>query len=71
MSVTVPAAIPVTTPVPLIVAVPGALLAHVPPAEASVNDVVRPTHTVSVPVMDAGSGFTVTIPVVIQPVGSV
>ena len=36
-------------------------LLHVPPAVASLNVVVLPTHTVAVPVIIAGTGFTVTI----------
>ena len=42
---TVPAATPVTTPPVVIVAVPVAALAHVPPAEVSESVKVLPTHT--------------------------
>ena len=59
--IAVPAVPPVTTPAPLIEAVPGALLLHVPPAVASVNAVVRPEHTARVPVMAVGKAFTVTV----------
>ena len=52
---------PVTTPVPLTDAVTGALLLHVPPAVASVNEVVRPEQTDNVPVIVNGNGFTVTV----------
>ncbi len=46
------------------------LLVQLPPPEPSDKDVVPPTHTDSVPVIDAGSGFTVTVMVLKQPVGS-
>ena len=65
--VSAPAVTPVTTPVPNPI-VPLPLLAVQVPPPASVNAVVKPTHTVRVPVMDAGSGFTVTTAVIIQPV---
>ena len=58
---------PVTKPEPLTVAIPGALVPHVPPP-ASVNAVVRPTQTNVVPVIAEGNGFTVTTAVVRQPV---
>lgn len=67
--VAVPGATPVTTPVvKSTVAVPVALLTQVPPADASASVVVRPTHTVVVPVISAGSGLTVTTSVLKQPV---
>ena len=37
------------------------VLAHVPPAVASVRLVVKPAHTVAVPVTDAGIGLIVTV----------
>ena len=46
-------------------------LVHVPPLVASLMLVVKPAHTVAVPVMDEGSGLTVTTTVEIQPVVSV
>jgi hypothetical protein len=59
---------PVTTPVVKpTVAIPVALLLHVPPP-ASLNVVVNPEHTVSVPSIAVGNGFTVTTAVMIQPV---
>jgi hypothetical protein len=67
----VPASIPDTTPPASIVATVVILLAHVPPAVASVSVVVRPWQTLSVPVMIEGSEFTVTIAVEMQPVPSV
>jgi hypothetical protein len=39
----------------------GELLLHTPPATASLNVVVSPTHTESTPVIAAGAGFTVTV----------
>lgn len=63
-----PVAIPVVAPIGAIVT---SLLLHVPVPVALVNVVVRPTHTVFVPLIAAGSGLTVTIIVLIQPVGSV
>ena len=59
---------PVTTPVvnPT-VAMPVALLLHVPPP-ASLSVVVKPEHTVSVPSIAVGNGLTVTTAVMIQPV---
>ena len=57
--VAVPADTPVTTPVALTVAVP--VLVHVPLPVASVRLVVDPAQTLSVPVMTAGCGFTVTV----------
>ena len=63
---------PVTRPlVELIVAVPVALLTHVPPAGISLNDVVKPAHTVSEPVMVPGNELTVTEAFIKPPVGSI
>jgi hypothetical protein len=57
----VPAAMPVTSPVvELIVALAGELLAHVPPAVASVSVTVAPAHTVNVPAIAAGAALTLT-----------
>lgn len=52
MIVTVPADTPVTTPdeEPTVAVEPLALV-HVPPVEASLSVVVRPTHAFKVPVM--------------------
>ena len=44
------------------------ILLHVPPPVASDNVVVPPTHTLVVPVIVAGNGFTVTTALVAQPV---
>ena len=70
VSAAAPVAVPVTTP-PDTEATPDALLLHVPNGLASLKLVERPWHTVSVPVIGEGNGFTVTIAVAIQPVGMV
>jgi len=67
----VPPETPVTTPPALIVATAGVALLHVPPAVASDNVVVKPMHTLVVPVITAGNGLTVTVAVRKQPVGKV
>ena len=68
----VPALMPVTTPVVIsIEPADGILLLHVPGVVASLSVVVRPVQTVSVPVMEAGNGLTVTIAVMIQLVSNV
>ena len=62
--VVVPVATPITTPPVLTVAVPVALLDHVPPNTESLSEVVAETQTVVVPVMaagTAGNGLTVTV----------
>lgn len=67
--------VPITTPVTIpverpTVATPGALLVQVPPP--GLNTVtVAPAQTAIGPVMAVGSGFTVTVMVVVQPVPSV
>jgi len=67
--VTTPEVTPVTVPdVAPIVATPVLLLVHVPPEVASVNVVVRPTHTFVVPPIAAGFGLTVKLVTAIQPV---
>jgi hypothetical protein len=43
---------------------------QVPPPDASLNDVVKPTHTLAVPAIAPGNGLTVTTDVILQPVGS-
>jgi hypothetical protein len=67
----VPAVTPVTTPPAVIVATAGVALLHVPPAVALLKVVVALTHTLVVPVIAAGSGFTVTVVVTAQPVPKV
>jgi hypothetical protein len=58
-------------PVMVTVAILVALLLHVPPEVTSFRGVVLPTHTDAVPVMDEGSGLTVTTEVTRQPLVSV
>ena len=67
---TVPAALPVTTPVALTDAIAGLLLVHVTPGVVLVSVIVLPTHTAVGPVTTAGSGFTVSITDVLQPLGA-
>ena len=58
----VPADTPVTTPVAdPIVATPVEPELHVPPVVPSLKVAVEPAQSVSVPVIDAGAVFTVTI----------
>ena len=72
MIIAFPGVPPVITPVVnMILAVPGALLLHEPPAVASVSVLLRPEHTFNDPMIVAGKGLTVTTSVVIQPVGNV
>jgi len=68
----VPGATPLTKPELLpTVAVAVLLLLHTPPVTASLNAVVRPWHTVAVPVIAATPGLTVTVALVRQPVVNV
>jgi hypothetical protein len=67
----VPPDTPVTEPEPEpIVATPGVPLIQVPPPP-SVNVTEDPTHTLPGPEIDDGNIFTVSIAVLIQPVGRV
>ena len=67
----VPAETPVTTPVAdPIPEMPGDAELQLPPAVASLKFMVSPAHTCKGPVIAAGSGFTVTAQIVIQPVGN-
>jgi hypothetical protein len=69
--VAVPDATPVTIPeAEPTVATVVVLLAHAPPP-ASVSDVVRPTHTLAVPVIEDGSGLIVATSDVRHPVPNV
>jgi len=66
----VPKATPVTTPEPeATVAMPVLPLTHVPPDVASVRLVLAPTHTLVMPVIAFGVKLTVTVVVVVHPVG--
>jgi len=68
----VPASTPVIIPllVPMVATVV-LLLVHEPPDVALLSVVVRPTHTLVVPEIAAGRGFTVSTVVAIQPVARV
>ena len=66
---TEPTPVPVTTPAVLTVAILPLAVVQVPPVVVSDNVVVDPTHKVMVPVIDAGTGFTVTTVVVVHPAG--
>ena len=46
------------------------LLLHVPPVTASLKVVVKPAHTLDAPEIAIGEGLTVTVVVVVQPVGN-
>ena len=72
--VVVPAATPVTIPVPAPTdPVVGALLLHIPNDVASVKAVVEPIHTLNAPVIAATAVGWVTVaePVAVQPLASV
>lgn len=62
----VPGLPPVTTPVPVMVAIDVGLLVHVPPDGVAESGVVLPTQTVKVPKI-AGIGSTVRITVAVHP----
>lgn len=67
--VDVPAVTPVIAPVAAsAVATEGVLLPHVPPGVASVSVTVEPGHTCKLPPIADGSGSTVRIAVLMQPV---
>lgn len=66
-----PALTPVTIPVEPTVAMNMSLQLHTPPVGAEANDVNNPIHTFLIPVILDGTGLTVTITVVKQPVANV
>lgn len=67
-----PVTVAVPGPVPLTMAMPVALLLHVPPDGVPVSVVVPPpSHTCGTPVIAPGSANTVTVAVLLQPVPSV
>ena len=67
--VAVPVLTPLTTPdVELTLAMPEALLAHVPPVGVELNVVVEPIQTDAVPVIAVGEVLTVTVATDSQPV---
>ena len=64
-----PVPVPVTTPdAEPTVATPVALLVHVPPLVVLVSVVVIPTQVLAVPAIASGSGLTVTVTDLKQPV---
>ena len=69
-TVAVPCVTPDTVPVLLIVAVAVGVALHVPPVVTSLRTVVDAAHTLVVPEIAAGAGFTVTTAVTVQPVPS-
>jgi hypothetical protein len=71
MMFVVPVATPVTTPVPLTLAIPLLALLQVPNGVPSVKFVVNVWQTATAPVTALGKGFTVTVVDVVQPVPSV
>ena len=67
-----PATSAVTIPVEaLMVKTPMSLLCHVPPVVVLVSVQDAPSHTSELPLMGAGSAFTVTLSVLKQPVAKV
>jgi hypothetical protein len=66
--IVLPIATPVSKPDPLIDAIAGDALVHVPPAIRSVNDSELPTHTEEeAGVIAVGAGLTVTVAMEAQP----
>ena len=63
----VPPEIPPTTPVVLIVPTAVLLLDQVPPAKESLKEMVEPWHTLLLPVIIDGAGFTVMVSVTTLP----
>ena len=67
-----PSATPLTTPVTEpIDAMVKSLLLHVPPVDTSVRTIDEPVHTEVGPDIAAGSGSTVSVAILEQPVGNV
>jgi len=66
--VAVPAATPLTRPLPLTPAVVPALLPQVPEGVAEVKEAVPPTQRLPVPVIGSGEAITVIVLVTVQPV---
>ena len=64
-----PGLIPVTAPEPLMVATDVLpLVQEMPGVVTSLTKVTEPVHTRSVPLIGAGTGFTVTVNILVQPV---
>lgn len=66
--IAVPAARPLTRPLPLTPAVVPALLLQVPEGVREVSEAVPPTQRLPVPVMGSGEAITVIVLVTVQPV---
>ena len=67
----VPTELPVSRPVPVPIEATVALaLLHAPLPPASVSVLVPPGHTVPLPAIAGGSGFTVNVAEAVQPDGS-
>ena len=64
--VAVPADMPVTNPVEVMVAIVVLLLLQTPPMVASLSVVVDPTHTLAMPVIAGGPAVIVTPKVEVQ-----
>ena len=64
----VPVLSPVTIPLAAIVATEGVDELHAPPVVTSTNAVVVPAHNAVDPVITAGSAFTVSAVILLQPV---
>lgn len=69
--VVVPGVMPVSAPVPDIVPTARLELTQPPPLGVLLSSVVLPVHTLSVPLMADGIGFTVTFVDTLQPLRSV
>ena len=71
--VAVPAAMPVTLPVPDTVAIPGALVPQVPPPVASDKETDVPIQTLTAPdgLIATGDANTVTVAKLVQPLPNV
>ena len=69
--VAIPGVVPLTTPAASTLVTVASLLLHVPPADVQARLMVLPTHTLVVPVIDAGADDTVAITVRLHPVLSV
>ncbi len=66
-----PVATPVTIPEVPISAAAVLLLVQVPPGVGSLNEITSPAQIVLTPFIGEGSGFTVSVVFVLQPVTSV
>ena len=69
--VAVPAVIALTRPDTALILTLVLLALHTPPVTTSLNEEVKPAQALSVPKIAVGAGFTFTVVVMRQPVGSV